>query len=336
MSETLEAPVADAATGGDDLDSVLGAAYDAAVAEAPEEAPQRDERGRFASPATQDTAEQVGKTDQPEQPATEQAQPAIEPPASWSDAEKAAWSDLKPEVQQAIARREKDTDTVLRERAETEKAFQPIKEVLAPYQQKHAMAGLNDAEAVRRVLAAQDMLERDFDGALPALIKAFGRDPLQVAQAMLGSQVQQGATQNQAVVYDPRVDRLEAELQAREQRDLLSRIDAFAKDPANPHFEAVRQDMGLLIQANPELSLKQAYEKAVWSNDATRQKLIADEKAKADADRTKAAAEAKAKRDRAASSVRNAPTSAGSARRATNNNSIEDDLNAAIEAVGWA
>lgn len=172
--------------------------------------------------------------------------------------------------------------------------------------------------------------------ALPALIKAFGRDPLQVAQAMLGSQVQQGATQNQAVVYDPRVDRLEAELQAREQRDLLSRIDAFAKDPANPHFEAVRQDMGLLIQANPELSLKQAYEKAVWSNDATRQKLIADEKAKADADRTKAAAEAKAKRDRAASSVRNAPTSAGSARRATNNNSIEDDLNAAIEAVGWA
>ena len=334
MSETLESPVTEAATGGDDLDSIIGAAYDQSTVETPE-GPQRDDRGRFAS-AAQDTAPEAEQTDQPEQPATEQAQPAIEPPASWSDAEKAAWSDLKPEVQQAIARREKDADAVLRERAELEKTVQPIKEVLAPFEQKHAMAGLSSAEAVRRLLTAQDMLERDFDRAWPELVRAFGRDPVQVAQAMLGSQVQQGATQNQAVVYDPRVDRLEAELQAREQRELLSRIDSFAKDPANPHFEAVRQDMGLLIQANPALSLKDAYEKAVWSNDTIRDKLIAERAAKAEADRKEAATKAAAKRNAAAASVRNAPTSAGSARRPSNNNSIEDDLNAAIEAVGWA
>ena len=321
MSETLEAPAQEAPdAAGDDLDSVLRAAY---KEHTPVEA-SRDDRGRFAS-QRDDTAADTPAVEKDDQPV---ADAAPEAPASWSDEAKGQWATLSPAVRDHIVQQDKERAEALRARDEESKGLNPIKEVLEPYRQKHAMAGVSDAEAVRRLLTAQEMLERDFDKAWPELVRAFGRDPAQVAQAMLGSQVQGGAAQFQAV-QDPRVDRIEADLAARDRQATLSQIEAFAKDPANPHFDAARVMMGNLIAANPALTLREAYDKAIWADDTIREKLIAERTAKAEAERTtKAKAEAE-KRKAASASVRNTPSGAGAVARA-DSGSIEDDLRAAI------
>ena len=322
MSETLEATAQEAPdAAGDDLDSVLRAAFQEHTSD---DGADRDERGRFAS-RQQDTAAETPVVEKAGQPVSDAAQEA---PAGWSDEAKGQWATLSPVMRDLIARQDKEHAEALRSRDEESKGLNPIREVLEPYRQKHAMAGVSDAEAVRRLLTAQEMLERDFDKAWPELVRAFGRDPAQVAQAMLGSQVQNGAAQFQTV-HDPRVDRIEADLAARDRQATMSQIDAFAKDPANPHFDAVRVTMGNLIAASPDMTLREAYDKAIWSDDTIREKLIAERTAKADAERsTKAKAEAERRRA-ASSSVRNTPSGAGAVARA-DSGSIEDDLRAAI------
>lgn len=51
---------------------------------------------------------------------------------------------------------------------------------------------------------------------------------------------------------------------------ISNEINTFASDPANVHFDTVADDMAVLIRANSSMSLKDAYNKAVWMNDKTR------------------------------------------------------------------
>jgi len=315
--------------GGDDLSAVIAAAWDEHTT--PEAEPTgRDERGRFTSTA-QDTATDADeKTDQPEAEATEPAaEPAVEAPSSWSDSEKAQWSNLTPEVRDIVLRTERERQQVAAER-DAEKAYaSKFRDVITPYQSKHAMMGLDDAEAAGRLFRVQAALESDFDQALPALIRAYGRDPQQYAYALLGSQV--GAQQQQppAQIYDPRVDQI-LQMQAQHEREqAATSIDAFGRDPAHPHFEAVRYQMGVLISANPALTMQEAYDRAAWAEPSVRPKLIEAERAKAEADRRKASADTVAKKRAAGVSVRSDPSSSSSG---TRNNEF-DSIDAAIRAA---
>src|SRR5215472_11746655 len=242
MSDTTEpttpaapAPEPSGHAQGDDLAAVLSRNYDLQVEKearealpestpAPEGSPPRDERGRFTAreQAADGAAEHADiqvpgsspGTDQPEDPARETQTPAsIAPPQSWSDAEKAHWNALSREVQETILRRERDIERGLADRATEQRSMAPLREVLTPYSAKHAMMGMSDAEAVRRLLAAQEALERDPDRAFPALAQAFGYDlrrlltnqpagvPAQ-GQGPTYQQYQQPAGQQ---FYDPRV-----------------------------------------------------------------------------------------------------------------------------------
>ena len=189
------------------------------------------------------------------------------------------------------------------------------------------MAGIRPAEAVQRLLAAQDALNKDFLGALPVLIRQQGYDPVAVAQAMLNApQVQQTPVQQPA--QDPRVDQLLLQ-------QSLAQIEAFRANAAHPHFEAVREQMGRLIEADPSLTLEKAYDRAIWLDQKIRTALIQEETKKAtEAAAKKAAAEA-AKKRAASVSLRDSPSSNGSAARPQSAGSVADDIRAAIEQVGW-
>jgi hypothetical protein len=71
-------------------------------------------------------------------------------------------------------------------------------------------------------------------------------------------------------------------------------VNTFAADPKNEHWEAVADDMALLIKSG-KLTLQEAYEKAVWANPVTRAKEIAKQEAAAVAKAQATAAEAAAK-----------------------------------------
>ena len=319
MLETLETSVPDSGPG-DDLDSVIGAAWDAH--DTPETAAARDERGRFASsrePVEGEAETEI--TDQPEEAAPEPEAPAIEAPASWSADEKAKFEGLSREVQETILRRERDIDRALSERAGEAQEMSAWREVLEPYKARHAMTGLSQREAVSRLLAVEQMLHSNPDQAFPELMRAYGWDPRRLGLPPTQPQYQQAPQQP---LQDPRVDSLLREMETRRQHDTLAQIKAFSDDPAHAHFEEVRSDMGRLIAANPDMDLKRAYKIAVAASDSVQAKIAAAAaKQRAEADR-KAAAEKADKAKRAAVSVRDRSPSSGG--HSSSGKSLEEQL----------
>lgn len=281
---------------GDDLRAVLQQSWDEAQAradadEAPREAsaestPQtdtertRDERGRFVArePAANGAAAETPTetTDQPEAKADEPASQAIAPPQSWSDAEKAVWGNLSREAQETVLRRERDYERGMAERATEQRSVAALREAVEPYRAMIAMEGLSEAEAVRRLLVAQEMLKRDPDRAFPELARAFNYD-----LRRLTSPSTQAQPQDQQF-RDPRVDELLTSIQQRDQQAALSAVDAFSRDPNHPHFGDVRDHMGMLLSSGAARTLDEAYEQAVWANPAVRERMLA-ERARADA-----------------------------------------------------
>jgi len=295
MSETIQTQADTSAPGGDDLASVIGAAYDAV---ATSDGPTRDERGRFSRSVEPDTAPEPAEvTDQPEVKAEDETPP----PQSWSADE---WSQIPANVRQRIAEREAEISRLSTERANEAKDTSPLREVLAPYQAKHAAMGITAHEAVRRLLAAQDALETDPDRAFPELARAFGYD--------LNRLFQHAQPQHTQEFRDPRVDQLLSQMQQREHATIQQQIDAFAADPAHSHFSDVRQTMGILMQGNPSLTLKDAYDQAVWANPSVRAKVLAAERAREQEAARKAATSKVEQAKRAGSSVRDSAPGSGS------------------------
>jgi hypothetical protein len=337
MSETLDQGVgteqrgagsSDAAsTHGDDLDAVLSRAYDESLKQAEDDpGTQRDARGRFVG-AAQDTGDAGDETDKPDDTGGKQAEPAIDAPVSWSAEEKAQWSNLSPEVRATIARRERDVDTALRERAAELNEYKPIKTVLDEHRERFERHGLTSAGAVAKLLTAQKALESNLVGTLPDLIRAFGHDPHAVAQAILGnSQAQTGAAQNHS---EQNYQRLQEQVEYLLNKQTADSVEAIRQNPAYPFFEEVRHEMGAILKVHPDWPVERLYNAAVRLNDEVFAKAQAATTEKAEQARAKAALEAAEKRRRAASSVRDSPNGAAPGRTQMNGLSLEQQLEAA-------
>jgi len=294
-----------------------------------EKASNRDEKGKFvakqAEPA-QDT------TEQPKSPETPQE--SIRVPASWSAQAKADFAALPPHIQREVSKRESDIDKGFRERAEQLKRYEPLEQVIAPHRQKWAVAGVDEATAVKQLLAASDWLERDPQGALAYLAKQYNVASLgqpQAAQSGGG----EGQPQAQPDPVASEIQALKAQVaaltQGREQetqQTYVSQIEAFAADPANLYFENVKPAMAKLLQSGLVETLPEAYERAIWA-DPTIRPLLLQQQAKPAVDPNRAA-----KAKQAGVSVTGSP---GNAPPPTSNGTIEDDIRLAIsQAAGRA
>lgn len=333
MSDTIEQPISTQEPG-EDLRSVLGAAYDEVMAKEEPSQP-RDETGRFASQkADADPAPAEESTDQPETEAEQPQDAAIEPPKSWSAEDRAAWAELPRKAQETILRREMDADRALSERDQRVKDLEPLAEVLAPYRESHARMGLPQSEAVARALGWAEAIQRNPDQAFRALMQSVGYDPNRLFHQPQA---------NEVAPRDPELDALRAELaaikqhtEAQDMQSTAALIDAFAKDPSHLHFEAVRQDMAMLIKANGSLSLQDAYDRAIWANPAVREKLRAEERAKEVEAQRKATAEQAARARRAATSVRDSSSENGARSTSSASSSLRADLERAWDEAAHA
>lgn len=274
------------------------------VAKAPE--PQQ------ATPKTEPNAPQLAG----------EALPApIAPPATWSATAKAKFTALDPEIQAEVLKREKDMDTGRAQWEQGAARLNRLDSVLAPRRDQFALAGSDEASYVGRLLTAEDALRRAPVDGLVYLGQQYGvnwqaliqrvtgqpggqpAQPMHPALQQIGQQVQtltQTVQQQQAAASQAQRDQVAQE------------ISAFAADPANLYYENVRADMAELFQASAAagkpISLRQAYDRAVWGNDTIRPLLI---QAQAADQQRKAADEAKAKTAaarQASGSVTGSPT----------------------------
>lgn len=237
------------------------------------------------------------------QPGTPAEKPAIRAvPKSWKQEYHEYWGKLDPKVQEYIEQRETEQATgldALKSDAQLAKGF---KEVLTPYQALLDAQGLKDpAYVVRSLLNTHYQLSTFNDAQKVDLFNRLAK----LYKVDLGKVA---ASQDEVPFIDPslkeindRMSKVEGSLTAQQEaavNDLRLKtareVEAFASDPKHSYFNEVADHVVLLLQ-NPQISLEQAYEQAVWANPATRAKEQARISQESDAARRKEAEEAAAK-----------------------------------------
>jgi hypothetical protein len=219
-------------------------------------------------------------------------------PSTWTAASQAQWGGLPPAIREEIAKRENDMVRGIEQyRSEANigrlmhKAVEPALGQLQQAQipPQHFVANLVQAH----MLLSSDKVSAEQKSAyVTKLLSDYGI----TAPPAEGTAEAAGFIDPEVKALRETVSRLESRLNGEDQRksnevraQLAKDVDAFASDPANVHWAEVADDMTLLVRANPNLTLKEAYEKAVWANpttralEVTRQQTEAVEKARKEA-----------------------------------------------------
>ena len=301
-----------------------------AEAETPQDDTEKASDGRERGPDGKFVAKAPETVqDTPDQPSEAVADPAVKlairAPASWSPAAKATFDKLPPEVQQAVAKREQEIDHGLRRKSEEVKRYEPLEHVLAPRRAQWAAQGLDDVQAVKTLLAAQDLLEKNPIQGIEFLARSYGVN-LNTAQPQGQPYQAQPARDShpEIAALKQQLQVLQSQVQTAQTAPIVSQIDAFQNDPANLYFENVRDDMAVLLHNGKASDLKEAYEMACWMRPDIRP-FLQTTPAPAAPVQDKAA-----QARRAAVSVTGSP---GQTRVPKSNGSIEDDIRAAFEEV---
>ena len=267
-------------------------------------------------------------TDQPSEAVAElAAKPAIRAPASWSPAAKATFDKLPPEVQQAVAKREQEIDHGLRRKSEEVKRYEPLEQLIAPRRAEWAAQGLDEATAIKTLLAAQDLLQQDPRKGLEFLARSYGVNIASLSAQPQGQPYQAQPARDshpEIAALKQQLQVLQSQVQTAQTAPIVSQIDAFQNDPANLYFENVRDDMAVLLHNGKAADLKEAYDMACWMRPDIRPFLQT------------AQAPAAPMQDKAAQARRAAVSVTGSPGQTAirkSNGSIEDDIRAAFEEV---
>jgi len=339
IEETLRSGYREALSkGGLDEEGESGAEEATAAAEGRARGPD----GKFL-PKAAATTTKASSTEAPaenaEAPAettteTQTAKPHDAAPNTWKKEAGAEWAKLPESVRQEIHRREADFHKGIGQYKDAAGFGSQIAQELLPYQAEINQHGIHPREIVKTLAPVWKTLVTGTPEAKRDLILQIAKDyGINISAA--GSETSQPSAA--AIQDDPRlaaalqrIDKLEGHLTTQERQRAeaefsthVESVNKFGQDPKHPHFDAVREDMAVLIESGRATDLQDAYDKAVWVNSDTRKLLLAEqEKERA----SKAAADAAAARKAAGANVTRRGTPPVSAKPG----SIEDTLRAGL------
>ena len=270
----------------------------------------RDDKGRFASRATQ-----------VESPAT-QSEPAEEPvwakpPASWKKDYHDVWMTADPKMREYAWQREEQMRKGVEPLLSKAQFADAMNQALEPYLPTIQGLGLKPEQAVAALAQADYTLRT--------------APPDQRYQYLVNLAAQYGinlnatgqAGQQPQTTVDPLVWQLQNELnnvrgevmgwkqqqEMVENQTLLSEINSFAEKAE--YFEEARPKMISLLQTGEAQTLEDAYDQAIWSNKELRQKMLESQQASQ-------AAKVVAEKNRAAKAARAAAVSVRGSTPGTN------------------
>ena len=278
--------------------------------EAEAEARERDEKGRFkasqkAVEAPVEASEVVEET--PVEVAPVEPAPVVVPPEvqrlGLKKEEAEAYAQAPEVLKQAFIRRSEEMHKGLDQfRAKAQFGHQ-MEQVIAPFNQQIQAMGATPDLVVSRLLAAESQLRNGSPEQKQAMFFKLAQD--------YGVQLngEMPTVDPNVSVLQQQIQQLTGWIQNKQQREeqmqadtLNSEIQRFASDPANKHFEAVRNDMAALLQGGVVQTLQEAYERAVYANPTTRTQLLAEQQVKSE-EKRKAELTQKAQEAKKAASV---------------------------------
>lgn len=247
--------------------------------------PDGDAHG--TDPAPQTDKKQSGDDPLPADPAASpdntEAVQETGAPKTWSKEALADWATIPPRAQQEILKREEDAlrgISMYKQQAELgqsyDKVVEPYKPLLAAEQVDPVQ--LFQSFAANHYLLSRGTPEQKVQIAAN-LINGYGIDFAALVDTI--GEAALAPVDPEIKALREKVELLERTTQTRQQQEsevLVSRaeteIAAFAKDPANPYFDEVVDDIQRLFASGQASTLQEAYDKAVWANPTTRAKEL--------------------------------------------------------------
>lgn len=222
----------------------------------------------------------------------------INAPSSWSAEDKAEFAKLPTTIQERFARRATESERAIsqkmQELGEHERYLSNLAEVaqtLEPYREQLDLDGISPAQAINQFFALQKLLDKDPEAGIREIARRYDLDLNSVVAPKQGQQQLHPALQQMV----ERQERLEAELRRRDedhqQRVMGSyeqQVMEFAEatdekgNPLHPHLENLIYDMQPIVgqlraenkSRHPQEILKEAYDRALWSNPKTRESAL--------------------------------------------------------------
>ena len=211
-------------------------------------------------------------------------QPVSQEPAvidEWMDAPKSytkeyqdTFKTLSPDWRKYLIEREKQVERGFSEKNNRIDAYKWADNAFNSRQERMAKLGFQKAQDyIEHMTAIDDALELNPAETIKALANAYG--------------VNFGETTNSNTEVQRQIANMQQEMQSyrdfiknQQQMQANNEFNAFinAKDevgnPKHPYFEDVKADMSNLLAQGRATNFEDAYEKAIWANEAVRQKLI--------------------------------------------------------------
>lgn len=241
------------------------------------------------------------------------------PPKAWKAEMHPRWKDLPAAVQNYVLAREGEVETGFKQYGEKAKLADAIGQMLAPYKPLLDSQGLKDPiQTLNNLMVAHNVLSTQGPDKGAALLLnlaknyKIGPDKLLALLNKPADQPQETAAEKELRL---RMEALENDRKEEVRRNyetiksqVATEVEKFKADPAHPYYDEVAAEIALHL-ADPRVSLKEAYERACWSNPVVREKVLADrQKATEEAARKKAEEEAAAAKKARGTTVRGKDT----------------------------
>ena len=216
---------------------------------------------------------------------------ALEAPKHWAKEFKERFEKLDPNGQHLFMSRYKDLEADYTKKtqnlAQYRKRNEALDEIYGPYKDDFQRAGMDEVAATRQLLAAHKYLKEDPEQALKWLANSYGVDLGEVTgdapQDDEYTDPQIKSLQQQVAQLSGFIQNQQRTQQQNQVDSTQSIIDQFAqaKDEQgnikHPHFESLRDTMGVFINSGKAKDLDQAYEMAIYSDPKLRAEMIEDQ-----------------------------------------------------------
>ncbi len=306
-----------------------------AAVKATEQPAPRAEDGKFApkdKPAPEVAAAEVPKT---EQDAPAEVSNAAAPPPGWSKESKELFRTLPASIQADVAKREKEVSDGFKKYGDIAKRHEEIEQVIAPRRAAFQQHGIqSDAQAISRLMEWESAVRSNPVQGIASLAKAYGVDLSQFARSPDQPAEQEQIPAHLKPVLDQfgnvaqTVQQLQQRLDQTDQQSIQREIAAFASD--KPHFDAVRELMGKLMNSGAANTMDDAYKMALKVHPDVSALIQKEAQDKATEAEKKAAKERSQNAQRAGSSIKGSSPQGQVATPKAKPGSVRDTLKAAI------
>ena len=228
----------------------------------------RDETGKFVKSVEAPKEAAPAESKQEAQPIVPKADG---PPPGWSSESKQLYASLPDPIKQDILKREKEVSDGFKKYSDDAKRYQEIDQVLSPSRPSYQQHGLNDAQAINRLIEWERTIRSNPQMGIVNLARQFGIDLASLAQTPGQSNGQDVLQYLQPV--QQQLGSVQQELNRMQAERAASEIAQFSKD--KPYFDRVKVSMGKLMAAGVATDLDSAYQMATWQDSSIRDEMQA-------------------------------------------------------------